>query len=87
MTINYFRRLPSFLECKSLADKAYTTYYDFQAAKYHKKDIVAHSFYECMKCLCMANGCFSYTFKQLWIEWAARYYIRAIRNGGKTKGS
>ena len=85
MVICYFRKLPTFFQARNLAHEENTYYYDFKADQYFRKDAVAYNFYKCMKCFCMASGCFSYRYKRVWIKWAAQYYVRAIKNGGKTK--
>ena len=85
MTICYYRKLPSFFEARNLAHPENAHYYKFKASQYEHKDLIGHSFYECMKCLCRASECFSYKYKRLWVRWAAIYYVRAIKNGGRTK--
>ena len=85
MYVHYFRKLPTFLKARSLASKELVYYYEFKAKQYYKVDEVAHSFYSCMKYLSIASVGVSYGYMRMWVELAARYYVKAIKNGGKTK--
>ena len=82
MDIVYTRKLPTFHEMKLYANKELFVYYRKHSAKHFNKDVVAYCFYECLICLSLRDTC---GYPNNWISYAAKFYVRAIKKGGKTK--